>query len=267
MKFESVKLVYFSPTGTTKKILETIAQGIGIETIEQVNMTLPDAKTKSLDDFTNELVLIGAPVYAGRLPADTVKRFKRFQAQDTPAVLVVVYGNRAYEDALLELANLSKDLGFIPISAAAFIAEHSFSTAEVPIASGRPDLHDMEKASEFGRAIKQRISDLPSLDAAATLNVPGNFPHRDGMPVVEGAPITKEDICTTCGTCAEVCPKAAITVNALVETDPDLCIKCCACVKACPTDARIMEIPQIKKIAAWLNEKFSDRKEPAIFPL
>jgi ferredoxin/flavodoxin len=266
MSFSSLKLAYFSPTGTTKKVLEGIAKGIGIKPVEHLSMTSHDAATKPLGNFTDELVVIGAPVYAGRLPDDAVKRFRHFRAQDTRAVLVVVYGNRDYEDALLELTHLSKELGFIPIAAAAFIGEHSFSTRDVPIAAGRPDKKDLEMAVAFGRTIKERISDPGPSDATVSLKVPGNFPYKDRVPVVEGAARTLADICTACGTCAEVCPKGAITVNATVETDPNLCIKCCACVKECPTHARIMDIPFIKEKAAWLNENYSYRKEPEYFP-
>lgn len=265
MKFSSMKLVYFSPTGTTKKILEGIAKGIGIERIEHVSMTLPDAPTKPLVNITDELVVIGAPVHAGRLPEDAVKRFKRFQAHNTIAILVVIYGNREYEDALLELTHLSKELGFTPISGAAFIGEHSFSTKDVPIATGRPDKEDIEKAMAFGAAIRQKILDIRSIDAIAPLKVPGNFPYKDSMPSVEGAPKTLDDICVTCGACAEVCPKAAITVNTVVTTDLSLCIICCACVKECPTSARIMDIPFITKIAESLSKNCSQRKQPEVF--
>ena len=265
MKFSSVKLAYFSPTGTTKKILEGIAEGIGIERIEHVSMTPPDATTKLLEIFSDELIVIGAPVYAGRLPVDAVKRFKCFRPHNAIAVLVVVYGNRDYEDALLELTNLCKDLGFIAISGAAFIGEHSFHTKDVPIATGRPDNKDIEQAIAFGQAIRQKISGLRSLSAVAPLRIPGNFPYKDSMHPIAGTPTTLKDICTTCGSCAEVCPKAAITVNTIVETDPQLCIKCCACVKECPTNARIMDIPFIKKIAQTLSQNCSYRKEPEMF--
>lgn len=266
MSATSLKLAYFSPTGTTRKILEGIAKGIGIEPIEHLSMTSPDAAEKPVGNFTDELVVIGAPVYAGRLPEDAVKRFRRFRARGTQAVLVVVFGNREYEDALLELFNLSKELGFVPIAAAAFIGEHSFSTPDVPIAQGRPDKEDLDRAVAFGSTVKHRLEDLASPDSSVPLQVPGNFPYRDGMPPVEGAARTLVDNCTACGACAEVCPTGAITVNATVETDPNLCIKCCACVKECPTQARIMDIPFIKKIAARLNENYSHRKEPEIFP-
>jgi flavodoxin len=182
MDVSSLKLVYFSPTGTTKKILEGIAKGTGIENIEHVSMTLPDAVTKPIESFTDELVIIGAPVYAGRLPADAVKRFKRFKAKSTPAVIVVVYGNREYEDALLELTNLSKDFGFIPVSGGAFIGEHSYSTEDLPIANGRPDETDIKKATKFGEAIMQKINEMKTLGDVSPLKVPGNFPYKEGMP-------------------------------------------------------------------------------------
>jgi ferredoxin len=265
MKFSSVKLAYFSPTGTTKKILEGIAEGIGIEHVEHVSMTLPDATTKPFENLREELVVIGSPVYAGRLPDDTVNRFKRFQAYNTLAVLVVVYGNREFEDALLELYHVSKELGFIPISGAAFIGEHSFSTDDVPIATGRPDKEDIDKAIVFGKAIKQKISDIQSFDAITPFKVPGNYPYKDGMIPIPGSPMTLDDICNTCGSCAVVCPKAAITVNTVVTTDQSLCIKCCACVKECPTNARIMDVPFIKKIAETLSVNCSQRKEPEVF--
>ncbi len=265
MEVSTVKLVYFSPTGTTRKILEGIAKGTGIETIEHLNMTLPDADSKSVNSFTDELVVIGAPVYAGRLPDDAVKRFKQFKAKNTPAVVVVLYGNREYEDALLELQDLSKEIGFIPISGGAFIGEHSYSTEELPIASSRPDEKDIETAVTFGKAIMQKVSDIKTLENVSALNIPGNTPYKDGMPSLSGSPITLEDPCTTCGICADVCPKAAVTVNDKVETDEALCIFCCACVKECPTQARIMDISFIKDVAKWLHDNFSERKEPETF--
>ena len=44
-------------------------------------------------------------------------------ASQTPAVLVVVYGNRAYDDALLELSDIATGAGFVPLAAGAFVGE------------------------------------------------------------------------------------------------------------------------------------------------
>lgn len=265
MKLVSVKLVYFSPTGTTKKILEGISEGLDIKNIEHISMTHPDAETKPVENFTDELVIIGAPVYAGRLPSDAVNRFKRLKAEKTPAVIVVVYGNRDYEDALLELNDLSKTQGFIPVSGGAFIGEHSFSDSNTPIAADRPDTKDMEKAKAFGAEIAKKVVGLQTCNDIKKFDIPGNFPYKKGMPSMPGAPITLADLCIICGTCVDVCPKAAITMSGNVETDPDLCIHCCACVKECPTNARVMELPFVKNISKWLHENCSERKEPEVF--
>ena len=66
MEIKRVKLVYFSPTGTTHKVLESIAEGIAAEDVAQINLTLPEGAQKPIPPFSDELVIIGAPVYGGR---------------------------------------------------------------------------------------------------------------------------------------------------------------------------------------------------------
>jgi hypothetical protein len=129
MFISHVKLVFFSPTNTTQNVLEAIARGTGIDDVEHINLTPPDIVTQRFDEFTDELVILGAPVYGGRLPKEAVKRLSLLKGNNTPAVVVVLYGNREYEDALLELKNLAVHLGFIPIAGGAFIGEHSFTTS------------------------------------------------------------------------------------------------------------------------------------------
>lgn len=216
--------------------------------------------------FSDELAIISAPVYGGRLPADAISRFKKLKAGKTPAVLIVVYGNREFEDALLELKNLATELGFNPVAGGAFIGEHSFATEDVPISNGRPDSLDVQKAMDFGAKIKDKVTSLQSLDAQTDLEIPGKFPYEaGGAKSMAASPVTKEDICTGCGTCAGVCPTGAVSMNGKVATEIRLCIRCCACIKNCPEGARVMEDSMWKNIANWLNENCSARKEPQIF--
>ena len=107
MEVKQVKLIYFSPTGTTQKVLESIAKGITVEDVEHINLTLPEGAQQTIPPFSDELVIMGAPVYGGRLPVDAINRFKQLRASKTLAILIVVYGNREFEDALLELKNLA----------------------------------------------------------------------------------------------------------------------------------------------------------------
>ena len=266
MEDKKVKLIYFSPTGTTQKVLESIAKGITVEDVEHINLTLPEGAQQTIPPFSNELVIIGAPVYGGRLPVDAVNRFKQLRASKTLAILIVVYGNREFEDALLELKNLAIELGFNPVAGGAFIGEHSYATEDVPIANGRPDSADVQIAMGFGAKIKDKVTALQSADAQKDLKIPGRFPYAaGGARAMAVAPVTKEDTCTVCGTCASVCPTAAISINESVATEIDLCIRCCACIKNCPTGARMWEDSRMKNITNWLNENCSTRKEPQIF--
>jgi len=265
MEIGQVKLVYFSPTGTTQKVLESIAEGIGVEAVAHINLTLPQGTPQTTAPLADELVILGAPVYGGRLPVEAINRFKRLQASHTLAVVIVVYGNREFEDALLELKNLACALGFNPIAGGAFIGEHSFATEALPIANGRPDSLDVQKAKAFGAQIRAKVAAIQAPDIQFELAIPGRFPYEGGARALKVAPETKEALCTLCGTCAGVCPTAAISIDGRVATQTALCLRCCACIKNCPTGARIWEDDMMHKIATWLNENCRTRKDPQIF--
>ena len=266
MEVKQLKLIYFSATGTTQKVLESIAQGISVEDVEHINLTLPEGAQQTIPPFSDELVIIGAPVYGGRLPAEAINRFKQLKANKTLVVLIVVYGNRDFDDALLELKNLAIELGFNPVAGGAFIGEHSFATKDVPIANGRPDSLDVQRAIDFGAKIKAKVTALQSSDVQRDLEIPGRFPYEAGGARSMGvSPVTQGDTCTMCGTCASVCPTAAISLNGRVATSIEQCVRCCACIKNCPTGARVMEDSMWQNIANWLNENCSNRKESEIF--
>ena len=265
MDFAQVRLVYFSPTGTTRKILEGIAEGLSVQDVGHIDLTLPEGAEQTIQPFSDQLVIIGAPVYGGRLPTEAIKRLKRMKAAKTLAVPIVLYGNREFEDALLELRDLVVELGFVPVAGGAFIGEHSFATEDKPIANGRPDSLDLQKAADFGAKIKGKIKSLQSSDDLADLEIPGRFPYEGGAKAMTVSPVTKEDKCTLCGVCADVCPTAAISIDHGVATKIELCIRCCACIKNCPEDARFWEDEMMNTIMNWLNENCADRKEPQIF--
>lgn len=262
MRIERVRLVYFSPTGTTRTVLENIARGLEIGLPEHMDLTLPASERQAPAEIHGELVLIGAPVYAGRIPDLAARRLRRLEGRDSPAVVVAVYGNRAYEDALLELRDIALQAGFRPLAAGAFIGEHSFSTAQAPIAPGRPDNSDVHSALHFGQAIREKIDALAAPGEMPPLRVPGNTPYRGRGDLAVVPPISQRDLCTQCQACVAVCPAAAIAFDGVPTTDPALCIMCCACVKACPSGARIMQDPQVKRIVAWLRTDHSERREP-----
>lgn len=265
MVIDKVKLVCFSPTGTTKAVLTGIAKGLAVKDVESIDLTPAGSIEKVIPDFSNELVVIGAPVYAGRVPLEAVKRFKQLKGDKTPAVLVAVYGNREFEDALLELKDVTSALGFVPIAGGAFIGEHSFATAEIDIANGRPDNLDLQKAEQFGVMVKEMMAGLDVIESGFELSVTGNFPYRDGVNPMGFAPVVNHDICTKCGECVSGCPSGALSIAETVTADVEKCIQCCACIKKCPVGTLSWTDDKIINIAHRLNANCQARKEPQFF--
>ena len=264
MHITSVKLIYFSPTGTTKKILESIAGGFKVNSIEHLDLTPPEEKIHMFNEWNNVLSIIGVPVYGGRVPVEAISRLQRLKANNTPAVIVVVYGNRDYDDAILELYNITTELGFNTIAAGAFLGEHQI----LRIARGRPDIKDLKKAQTFGKKIFSKLQNITYIEGVSPLEIPGNYPYIElpsAKDLLETCPTTKEEQCIKCSTCIEVCPTAAISLDDTVITNIDTCVMCFACIKNCPTQARIIDTPLLSKYVEYANNNFAKRKEPEIF--
>lgn len=245
MKIERVFAVCFSPTGGTKRYVETIAQKLS-DAYETIDLTKPKNRNKEYHFSDNDLVVMGAPVYAGRLPVVAGGLFNCLHGSQTPAVFNVSYGNRAFEDALLEEKEICEPAGFVGIAAAAWIAPHSFSDK---IAAQRPDAKDQQKITEFVDKISSLLK--KDLDQEHTLYVPGHHPYRDLMAM----PIHPEGDknCTVCNACVSVCPVGAISPDTPRKTDTQKCISCLACVKICPANARNVMNPMFSGITEKLE--------------
>lgn len=279
-EYDATHLVFFSPTHTSAKIARAVGDGIGMGRRMETDLTLDESADPI--EITNALTVIAAPVYGGRVAPVALKRLKRLKGNNAPAILIAVYGNRDYEDALIELRDTAVELGFTPLSAGAFIGEHSYSTTNMPIAAGRPDASDLQIAFQFGQdslniLIEKTAVTSPELQAACKLKslggklsillssffIKGTSPYKIVQAGKPACPVCTE-ACFVCGECVEVCPTHAISISkdgSQIETDINRCIKCCACVKECPNEARVFHTP----FAAILHEKFNTRREPELF--
>lgn len=229
---DTMEVYYFSPTGGTKKVSDIFAAAIGKEVIWH---DLGDKQTLA-EKPQGELIVVAAPVFAGRIPSVVREKIKMLAGEGKKAVTIAVYGNRAYEDALLEMNDILIQGGFTVIASAVFVAQHSI----VPeVGAGRPDAEDIKEIRAFAEAVKNSTS-------AENVQVPGNRPYKPEMKVA-AAPLSLPS-CTACGACAKICPTDAIANEyGKMATDAAKCILCMACVHACPKQARILPLPLQQK--------------------
>lgn len=252
---DQLHLVYFSPSGNTKKIASLIADSIDLS-VKTYDLILEPPQETILFDQDNP-ALFAVPVFGGRVPVPCEELLKKFKGDSTPAIAVVVYGNRAYDDALLELKNTLQEAGFQVFAAAAFIAQHSLFPE---VAKGRPDEQDQVKISEFGHTC---IEILQNPETMHEVTVKGDFPY---CALAESSFHPKTNsACTGCGTCAKICPTGAISAQNPRKTDSKRCIACTACVSACPAHARSFHSPMYSTMAKSFAKKVRARQEPEFF--
>lgn len=248
-----VTTLYFSATYTTKRVVEAVAKNRSNE-VRAYDIT-NDAATDRVVIPADELLVVGVPVYAGRVPAMAVERLRRFRGANTPAVVVAVYGNRHYDDAVLELHDIMTECGFRTVSAGAFVAQHSIFPK---VGKARPDAADMADIERFADRTMQLLA-----DGFGTIEVPGNRPYKvpGGIPIFP----TASKKCSACGACARLCPTGAIDPTSPKGVDKTKCIKCGRCIVVCPTKARRFYGIKYSLAAARFNSAFAARRENEVW--
>lgn len=272
MNIDKVKAVYFSPAGhtelITRSIGERVAEKFGV-TMEEQDFTLPENRREVTNYGSGELVVFGVPVYAGRVPNKILPDVENlFKGNETLAVPVVVFGNRAYDNALIELRNVLEDNGFHTIAGGAFVAEHVYSDI---IAPGRPDADDMAEIEKFADAVAEKVTNAAQIpekiEVAGTEPIPPYYTPLgvDGKPTkfLKAKPKTREN-CNQCGICVKVCPMGSIDAD-----DPTVvsgvCIKCQACVQKCPIGAKYFDDEAFLSHVRMLEENYLRRAENSLF--
>lgn len=253
MKTFNINLVYFSATYTTRKIVRQIAEHTGDKTTEY-DITQNTLQSDIVLSDT-DLLIIGVPVYSGRIPAMAVDEIKKFKGNKTPAIIVCVYGNRDYDDALLELKDIVQNNNFKIISAGAFIAQHSIFPK---VGTNRPDEKDMDLIKQFAEKSKEILELITDLDSLPEIKVKGNHPYKTPGNIPLKPKGNRK--CNKCGTCVKLCPVQAISDDNPCKTDKEKCIACGRCIVVCTQEARhfgglIYNIAEKKFVKAYSAPK------------
>ncbi len=236
----NVQLYCFSPTGGTRACGEIFCKGIS-RNINTVNLGSRSFAVEPEYD----LAVFALPVFGGRIPAVAAEKIGTLDGTGKKAITLVVYGTRAYEDALLELNDVVASSGFRIIASGAVVARHSIVPA---VGRGRPDRDDEKSLAEFAEKVLKKLES----GEESPVSVPGNFPYRNAMNV-PATPVCLPE-CIQCGKCVSICPVAAIRLeDDGIKTDVDTCIPCMACTSACPEKARVLPTP----LQENMNEKMA----------
>lgn len=247
--------VIFSPTGGTRKVSEML---ISAWTDSWNTVDLCDRKFEvEQHSFTAEdTVLVAIPSYGGRVPATAARRLSNLCGNGAKAILVCVYGNRAYEDTLVELNDIVTGNGFKIIAAVAAVAEHSIVHQ---YAAGRPDQDDHQVLKEYAEKIQKKLLS----NACTPIHFPGNRPYKKEM----GSMVVPKSgrACNQCGLCAKLCPVAAIDASNSKIVDKSKCISCMRCVSNCPQNAREVNKVILLAASAAMKKACQDRKQCELF--
>ena len=255
MEIASINLVYFSATYTTRKIARLIAREFTGEKKEyDITPASPDHPVILGKD---DLLIAGMPVYAGRIPISAFHALNQFKGKNTPAIIICVYGNRDYDDALLELKEIVESNGFLVISAGAFIAQHSIFPEA---GANRPDEKDTLLIKEFANTSSKILLNLKDTSLPEAISVKGNNPYKIPGKIPFQPKGSKK--CNECGSCVKLCPVEAIPKDNPRKTDKEKCISCGRCIVVCPQNARNFRGLLYKVVAKKFINTYSTRKEP-----
>ena len=280
MKLKGIAAVFFSPTGNTRKavveIADVIARREGIA-VREIDFTLPGAREEVRKFEAGELVIFGTPVYAGRIPNKILPAVQTlFEGNGALAVPVVTFGNRSFDNALIELRIELEQHGFHTVAGAAFVAEHVFSNK---LAAGRPDEKDLQTIRRFAEDVAEKIKGFEEgpLDGMAEIPAPAAVKGIEPVPAYyrplqeDGSPANflkakpkTSDSCNDCGICARVCPMGSISPEDY-RTVTGICIKCQACVKSCPVHARFFDDPVMLSHTRMLEQHYERPAENEVF--
>lgn len=272
MKIQRIYSVYWSATGNSRKVARTVSDTMGECLgcpVKEFDFTLPQARETIMEFSSEDLAVVVLPTYAGKLPNKMLPFVQTgIVGNGTPAIPLVTFGNRSFDNSLAELVDSLKANHFSPIAVGAVVCRHAFTDL---LATGRPTEQDLEVLKQFARKAAEKI--LVSSSLPAPVAVPGDStaPYYipkglDGQPAkfLKAKPKTNLDSCIRCGTCARLCPMGAISSEDFSQV-PGTCIKCQRCIRSCPKKAKCFDDPAFLSHVAMLEANFRDSKENSFY--
>lgn len=243
--------IVFSPTGGTQKVLDDLTAGWG-ELVGVVDLADRAVDFSKAEFEPDSVAVIAAPSFGGRMPSTAAERLAQVKGNGAKAVLVCAYGNRAFEDTLVEMQDVAEGAGFEVVAAVDAVAEHSIMHQ---YATDRPDAQDERELADIGQKLEAYLA-----DPHPVTGLPGERPYKKAGATPLYPKTSKA--CISCGLCASKCPTGAIPAVDPTAVDTGKCISCMRCVSICPEGAKSVSAMMVKVAAMAIKKACSTRKEP-----
>ena len=268
MNIQSVYSLSFSPTGNTRRVTNRIARALAERLhvpFQEISWTLPQERTEVRQFSSTDLVVVGGPTYAGKLPNKILPDYQnKLRGNGALAAAVVTFGNRNFDNSLAELCSTLEADGFHTVAGGALVGTHAFSDA---LATGRPNRSDEEAMDGFAEAIAAKLQNTETIPAPISVQGEADAPYyvpkgMDGQPAkfLKAKPQTDSGLCTGCGLCARKCPMGSIDSSDPTQVN-GICIKCQSCVRGCPVHAKYFDDPAFLSHVQMLEQNFAREAE------
>jgi ferredoxin len=274
-------IAFFSPAGSTRYVAKSINNRLIQKNFDTLlvdigeNDQSPHEKLKSM--LQDPCCLwIGSPVYCDhaiplvhafieRLPAPSSRRY---------AVPFVTWGGVTSGLALLEMAQQLLEKDCLLLGAAKILSVHSsmWSVAQ-PLAAGHPDQDDLARIHVLVDQITDAL-DRPQVPCLALDRLDYLSPALRADAATKSLAAAKmampplsanKELCLQCGSCAEGCPMAAITLNPFPVIDRAACVSCLQCIRNCPQQAFPFNGEQLAARITDMAAKSDEDKATKIF--
>ncbi len=254
----NVTTIYFSPTGKTKEVVDCLTEHWEVEHTYDLSM-IGTAYVSAHTFVSDDVCIIAAPTFGGRIPQIFLERLAYIKGNGASAIIIATYGNREYDDALLELKEHAQKCGFTVFAAIAAVTEHSIANI---YGQNRPDANDKNFLGSYAAQIQEKVAQKLRALEIEEVTVPGNSPYKE----YNGVPFKPQgdDSCISCKLCVESCPTEAIAPEQPQLTKEN-CISCMRCVAYCPQKARALPAEVQKAVIERLRPLCAEKKAYQLF--